>query len=236
MTYGDLFIDPKLPEPLGPSEVCKYFQRYQSGDNKARQIIIKHNIKLVIYIVLRVFGDTLYDSNELVSVGLIGLIKSVDTFDISKKVPFATYATKCIKNEILMFIRKEKKYQKNSSIDKLLSIDKDGHELTIKDILQDDNSDFVSDYEKKETNTEVRKLVESLSGRDKKIIMLYFGFDNDEQYTQQEIASKLHISQSYISRRITKILKRINIQLEQGSTNTKIKKKINTQKKLKIQN
>ena len=215
MDYNELFIEDKLPDPLSQSELYSYFEKMKSGDTKAREIIIKHNIKLVFNQVMKRFYNIPYEKKELVSIGLIGLIKSVDTFDTSKKLQFATYSTRCIDNEILMFLRKGKKYINDDSLDRPLNTDKDGNELSIEDTLSDENSDFVSDYEQKETFIIIRQLVEELPERDKEIITLHFGFINDKPLTQKEIADKLDISQSYVSRLITKILKRIKQQLRE---------------------
>ena len=117
MYYNELFIEDKLPDPLSQSELYSYFEKMKSGDTKAREIIIKHNIKLVFNQVMKRFCNMPYEKKELISIGLIGLIKSVDTFDISKDRKFSSYAVKCIDNEILMFLRREKKYSKEQSLD-----------------------------------------------------------------------------------------------------------------------
>lgn len=226
MNYDDLFIDSKLPEPLTQAEIFNYFEKYKSGDTSAREIIIGRNIRLVLNQVLKRFSNAPYDKKELVSIGLIGLVKSVDTFDTSKKLQFSTYAIRCIDNEILMFMRKGKKYVNDSSLDDTLRTDKDGSELKLEDILYDEDSDFILDYEEKESHSIIRRLVAELPERDKEIIVLHFGFIDDKPLTQKEIANKLNLSQSYVSRLITKIVKRIGIQLqEQGiiETTTKIK-------------
>ena len=216
MKYNDLFIDSKLPKPLKTEEIYEYFEKMKSGDMTAREKIINHNIRLVINEVIKKFSNSPYDLNELVSVGLICLVKSVDTFDTAKGLQFATYSTRCIDNEILMFLRKGKKSAFDQSINTPIGTDKEGNEKKIEDILEDDTSDFVSDYEDKITYNEVKKVVYNLSDREREIILLHFGFIDDHSYTQKEIADKLKISQSYVSRLITKIVKKIGIQLQEN--------------------
>lgn len=225
MDYNDLFIDSHLPEPLTKNQVYDYLERYQFGDESAKDEIIKHNIRLVINQVIKRFGTTPYEKKELVSIGLVGLIKSVNTFNISKNVEFATYATRCIDNEILMFMRKGKKYINDGSLEQPIGTDTDGKDLKIEDILSDDSSDFVSDYEDKETYKIVRKIVDELPDRERKIVMLHFGFIDDKIYTQKEIANKLNISQAYVSRLITKIVKKVGKRLVDNGVIDTIKEK-----------
>lgn len=219
MDSYDLFIDGKLPEPLTLKQFSKYLDQYNNGDKNAKDIIIVHNIRLVLERVIRRFGNSIYDKKELTSVGLIGLIKAFDTYDISKNVKFNTYAVRCIDNEILMFIKKEKN-QSNNSFEDVFCIDKDGKEFSNAEKLFDERIDLVSDYERKESIIETRKLVNSLQGREKEIILLYFGFYNDRQYTQKEIADKYHISKSYVSKVLNDTLKKLRSRLENKSTVT----------------
>ena len=240
MKFNDLFIGHnKLPEPLTKDETYSCFEKIKNGDLKAREYVITHNMRLVINEVCKKFGNTPYEKNELVSIGLVGLVKSVDTFDISKKYEFATYATRCIDNEILMFIRKAKKYIFDQSIDTPIGTDKDGNEQRLEDILEDITSDFVSDYMDESTYNEIRKIVYDLPDRDREIILLYFGFVNNKTYTQREIAQKLNISKSYISRLIKQIVKKIGLQCEEkgiiqgGSENsTTVKQSVNNSNEL----
>lgn len=215
MNYEELFIESnKLPKPLSKKELYSYLEQYKQGDLKAREQVIIHNIRLVLNQVSKKFANTRYDKKELVSIGVVGLVKSVDTFDTDKNFEFATYATRCIDNEILMFLRKGKKSAFDQSINTPIGTDKEGNEKKIEDILEDDISDFVSDYEDQITYNEVRKIVYNLPDRDREIILLYFGFIDDHSYTQKEIADKLNITQSYVSKLIIKIVKRIGIQLQ----------------------
>ena len=227
MEYDDIFIVSKAPKPLPKSELYDYLKKCSLGDNEAREKIIKHNIRLVINQVKKNFPNTPYERKELVSIGLIGLIKGVDTFDIEKKFAFSSYAIRCIDNEILMFLRKEKKYEKDESIYQTIGVDKNGKELTLEDTLKDDK-DFVEEHTHNEMLLSIRQIVYLLEGRDKEIIMLRYGFIDDKVYTQQEVANKLGISSSYISRLENKILKRISTELEDNEiieTPNKRKKK-----------
>lgn len=231
MNSNELFIDDDIPESLSRSEIYFYFEKLKSGDTEAREIIIEHNIRLVLYRVKKLFYNVPYEAKELVSIGLIGLIKSVDTFDTTKKLQFSTYASRCIDNEILMFLKKEKKHSNDKSFDEPLKINKEGIQLSIEDILRDESSNLASDYERKETYLIIRQLVEDLPERDKKIITLNFGFIDDKPLTQREIAKQLNLSQSYVSRLITKILKHIKYQLrEQGIIESSFDEIIKAQK------
>lgn len=210
----DLFVEKNMPEPLNQKEICDYFEKYKNGDSNAREILIERNVKLVFHQVTKKFANVPYDKKELVSIGIIGLIKSVDTFDISKNTKFSSYAITCINNEVLMFLRKEKKYINTDSLDRILNIDEKGREVKIGDIIPDEKSDFVSVYENQEVDSIIRNIIEDLPPRDKEIIRLYFGFINDIQLTQRQIASKLNISKSYVSKLVRKIVKQIRFELE----------------------
>lgn len=214
MNYNDWFISTKLPEPLTKDELYSCLEKVRKGDLKAREYVITHNIRLVINQVRKKFGSVPYDKKELVSIGLIGLIKSVDTFDISKNYEFSSYATTCIDNEILMFIRKWKRHIFDQSLYTPISVKSDGEEKNIEDVLEDTTADFVSEYEDTILYNEIRKIVYNLPDRDRKIILLYFGFINNKRYTQYEISKKLNISEFYVSKLTKKIVKKIGLQLK----------------------
>lgn len=203
----------ELPKPLPKDKLLELIDKVKQDDEEAKNKIIEHNIRLVIYEVTHRFKYVNYDKRDLVSLGNIGLMKAINTFDTSKNVEFTTYATRCIDNEILMFLRKIKKDQNVDSLEKPLTIDKNGNELKVEDTVYDD-TDIVEDYEKNEIYKIIRKMVESLPERDRKIITLHFGFEEDKTYTQKEIADILFVSQSYISRLVKKIVREIGIQLE----------------------
>lgn len=229
MNDNSFFIEKKVPEPLTQKELIEYYKKFKNGDLSAREIIIKRNIKLVLNQVWN-FNNYPLDKKELVSIGLIGLIKSVDTYDLTKNSYFSTYATKCIVNEILLFIRTEKKHFNDESINKVLEFD-ENTDITLEDMLTDETVNLTHNYEEKELYFALRKLVNQLPERDKEIIFLHFGFNNQKPLTQKELASKYNITQSYVSRIITNILKRLAIQLKEINLieESKLTKSINTQ-------
>lgn len=214
MNTDELFVDGhKLPQPLSKEEVYKLIQEANEGSKEARDKLITHNIRLVLYEVTHKFQNVNYDKKDLVSIGNIGLLKAINTYDLSKGFEFAAYAVRCIDNEILMLLRKLKKDQSNDSLDRVIFHDKDGSKMKLEDKLSDD-SDLVEDLENEETHRIIREVVKKLPNRDKEIIMLHFGFYDDKTYTQREIADKFNISQAYISRLITKIVKKVGKILE----------------------
>ena len=215
MNTDELFIDGyKLPKPLSKQEVYELLKKIKQGDELAREKFVEHNIRLVLYEVTGRFKSVEYDKKDLVSIGNVGLMKAITTFDTSKKVEFATYATRCIDNEILTFLRKLKKDQNVDSLDRTINHDKDGNELKIEDIIIDE-TDIVEEYTDNETHQIIRQIVKDLPDRDREIIMLHFGFYNDKTHTQKEIADMMSISRSYVSRLITKIVKKLGQQLQQ---------------------
>ena len=214
MNYDELFIDGhKLPKPLSKKEVYELLERIKQGDNKALAKLVEHNIRLVLYQVEKRFKTVQYDKKELVSIGNIGLMKAVTTFDISRNMEFSTYAIRCIDNEILMFLRNLKKYASDASLDEAIYHNNDGDEIKIKDTLSDD-MDFVEEYIDNETHLMIREIVNELPERDRKIIILYFGFYDNKRHNQNEIANMLSISQSYVARLIKRIVSQIGMQLE----------------------
>lgn len=229
MEYSELFIDNNLEEPLDENTLKLYFIKMKNGDLMARDIIITHNIKLVLGRVLKQFENTNYEKSELVSIGIIGLIKGVDTFDIDKGLKFSTYACKCIDNEILMYMRKVKKYVNTRSIDDPLNIDKEGNNFFIEEILSDGN-DLVIECEKKEIIKILNRLINELDDREKEIIMLYFGFYNDKRFTEREIGEKLNISRTYVSKIIKRALNKLSIKLKEHGYNTKDEEIVNLNK------
>lgn len=214
MNTDELFIDShKLPYSLSKDEVYKLIQKANEGSKEARDKLVTHNIRLVLYEVTNRFRNVDYDKKDLVSIGNIGLLKAINTYDLSKGFEFSTYAIRCIDNEILMFLRKLKKNQNVDSIDGVILTAKDGSEMKLVDKLSDD-IDFVEDYENEETHRIIREVVKELPNRDKEIIMLYFGFYDDKIYTHREIADKFNISRSYVTRLINKIVKKVGKILE----------------------
>jgi len=226
MNTEELFIDSdKLPQPLSKQEVYELFDKIKQCDEQAREKLIYHNIRLVLHEVTTRFKNVKYDKRDLVSIGNVGLVKAIETFDTSRKVEFSTYATRCIDNEILMFLRKLNRYIDMDSLDRKINPGNDGNESKIEDIISD-GTDIVKDYIDKETYCIIRKAVKDLPDRDREIIMLYFGFYNGKTYTQKEIADFFSVNQSYISKLITRILKWLGKKIEEQGlieSGTKIK-------------
>lgn len=193
-----------LPAPLDDDEINECFKRMQSGDITSRNKIIEHNIAFVIYKVNEKFWNTKYDIEDLVEIGIEGLIRSVDTFDINRNIKFSTYSRKFIVNEVLMFIRKNKK-NNNVSLDEIIAINKNWEEQTLYDRLNDDASDFIAEIEESELYKVIREVIERLPEERKNIIIQYFGFNNNPKY-QSEIANELGISQAEVSRSIDKTI------------------------------
>lgn len=211
----EIFIDGnKLPKKLTKQEIHILFEKYKNGDEEARQMIIVHNVRFVLYEVVHRFKNVEYDKKDLVQVGNMGLINAIDTFDVSRNIDFLTYAIKCIDNEILMFLRKMKKYKNNDSIDRKIIVD--DCNLTLKDVIESD-IDIANEYNDKETYQILRYLVDNLPEKERKVVMLYFGFYDGRTFNQQEIASMLGVSQSKISRMISKIVQKLGVSLKNQS-------------------
>lgn len=197
-----------LPAPLTPEEEKEVIEKLTAGDENARMVLIERNIRLVVYIAKR-FENTGMDIEDLISIGTIGLIKAVNSFDFSKQIKLATYASRCIENEILMQLRKTVKTKAEMSLDEPLNVDWEGNVLLLSDILGTD-SDVI--YKDVEARTEREILLESFNKlplREKAILKMRFGLYGDEEKTQKEIAEMLGISQSYISRLEKKIVNRL---------------------------
>lgn len=207
----NLFLT-KLLEPLTKQELNDCFQRFYCGDMEARETIINHNIRLVWLIVTRVSSTMLYDKKELFSNGCIGLIRAVDTFDATKGYSFSSYACACIKNEIIVYARKENKHMNNVSLEEIVGIE--DSEQTREDTIPDDKINIEVDFEKKEIYRIVRHCINDLPDMEKKVVMMYYGFINDKLYTQEEIGKINHISKQYVSKIIEKAKKLIEIKLK----------------------
>ena len=215
MGYNDMFIEGyKIPKKLPKEEMYDLLSKVSQGDTDARQKLIEHNIRLVIYEVNGRFNTLEHDKSELVSIGILGLVKAVDTYDLSKKIEFSSYAIRCIDNEILMFIRKLKKENGVDSLDRPIGGEGSDKKIKLEDTISSD-VDIETSYEDEEDYAEVRRIVYSLPEREREIIMLSFGFYDGRVYKQREIADKLNISRSYASRLIAKIVKDIKKQLEE---------------------
>jgi RNA polymerase sporulation-specific sigma factor len=197
-----------FPRPLSAAEEQKYVKLFRQGDINARNQLIEHNLRLVAQIIKKYYTQTA-DQDDLISIGTIGLIKAVNTFDPDKKIKLATYASRCIENEILMYLRRNSKLRSEVSFDEPLNIDWDGNELLLSDILGTDN-DLIYHYIEDEVDKELLGIaMKKLSSREKKIMELRFGLYGGGEKTQKEVADLLGISQSYISRLEKRIIKRL---------------------------
>ena len=209
-----LFINSNefLPPPLSKEEEEYYFKLYKNGDENAKNKIIEHNLRLVVYVAKKYEVNTSY-FEDLVSIGCMGLIKAISTFDVDKNFKLATYASRCIENEILMHLRKTSKQKLEISIDEPLNIDYDGNELLLGDILAIPEETVIDEIADDEQKKIMYKAIEELKPREKEIIKMRYGLDNGEEMTQKDVADKLKISQSYISRLEKKIIKKLKTKL-----------------------
>lgn len=203
-----------LPPPLEKEAESEMLGRL-GDDEQARQILIEHNLRLVVYIAKR-FENTGIGIEDLVSIGTIGLIKAINTFKSDKNIKLATYASRCIENEILMYIRKNAPTRAEISIDEPLNTDWDGNELLLSDILGSDDDSISYEIEVMEERMAIRRAVADLSTREREIIELRYGMNGKKELTQKEVADKLGISQSYISRLEKKIIAKLKCEIEAG--------------------
>jgi RNA polymerase sporulation-specific sigma factor len=197
-----------LPPPLNKDEEEILLMKLPSGDKAARSILIERNLRLVVYIA-RKFENTGINIEDLISIGTIGLIKAVNTFNPEKKIKLATYASRCIENEILMYLRRNNKIRSEVSFDEPLNIDWDGNELLLSDVLGTDEDIITKDLEANVDRKLLTKALHQLTDREKQIMELRFGLTNGEEKTQKDVADMLGISQSYISRLEKRIIKRL---------------------------
>ena len=194
-----------LPEPLSTSEEIEYLIKASQGDEKARSVLIERNLRLVIYIAKK-FENTGVELEDLVSIGSVGLIKAVSTFNYEKNIKLATYASRCIENEILMHLRKTTKQKLEVSLDEPLNFDKDGNELLLADILVAEGESTSKNMEISAEKQFLKQAIEKLNKREQTIMILRFGLNGEEELTQKQVADAMGISQSYISRIEKKIL------------------------------
>jgi len=205
-----------LPAPLGKEEEAEIFRRINEGDDSAREPLITHNLRLVVYIA-RKFEVCGAGIEDLISIGAIGLIKAVNTFCPARGIKLATYASRCIENEILMYIRKTSQQKQETSIDEPLNVDWDGNELLLSDVLGSD-PDLVGRRLESETERDLLlTAVNRLGDRERHIMAMRFGLFGCREHTQKEVADTLDISQSYISRLEKRILERLKRELERVS-------------------
>lgn len=197
-----------LPEPLSPDEESDLLEQLADKSLSAKKTLIERNLRLVVY-VARKFENTQINIEDLISIGSIGLIKAVNTFDTDKNIKLATYASRCIENEILMFLRKTHNTKTEVSIDEPLNTDWDGNELLLSDVLGTDTDEISRELEEEVDKKLLYEAIEKLSNREKKIIRLRFGLTSGTEKTQKEVADMLGISQSYISRLEKRIISRL---------------------------
>ena len=202
-----------LPPPLSKDEEKKIMERIMNGDQSAREPLITHNLRLVVYIAKK-FETSGAGVEDLISIGTIGLIKAVNTFRPEKNIKLATYSSRCIENEILMFLRKSSQLKHEMSIDEPLNVDWDGNELLLSDVLGSDNDTVNREIESETEKHLLLDAVSHLSEREREIIELRFGLGGRKEHTQKEVADSLGISQSYISRLEKKIIERLKREIE----------------------
>ena len=199
-----------FPDPLPIEEEEKLVELSRLGDKRARNTLIEHNLRLVAHIVKKYDSKNEFN-DDLISIGTIGLIKGVDSYSKKHNTRLTTYAARCIENEILMFYRNNKKHSKNISINEPIGFDKEGNEITILDILKTQSPDYIKDIHTKNNIILLKQFFNVLSSREKEIIIKRYGLYNEDEQTQKEIAKKLGISRSYVSRiekrALTKILR-----------------------------
>lgn len=198
----------KLPEPLSKEEELSLVTLSMEGDIHAREKLIEHNIRLVVFLAKK-YENTNIDLEDLVSIGSIGLIKGINTYRPDKNIKLATYASRCIDNEILMYLRKNKRRKTEVSLEDSLSYDAEGNELRLEDILGTENDVVTKKIEEETERNLVRHEIDKLNARDKQIMTMRYGLDGTKEMTQKEVADYLGISQSYISRIEKKVIKRI---------------------------
>jgi len=198
----------KLPPPLSKEKELEYLIKAQQGNIEARNILIEHNLRLVVFLAKK-YENTGFDIEDLVSIGSIGLIKGINTYKIDKNIKLATYESRCIANEILMFLRKNKKKKIEISLEETLNYDAEGNELHLEDILGTEDDIVPKEFENVMDKETLKREIEVLDDREKEIMTLRYGLNNTEEYTQKEVAEMLGISQSYISRIEKKIVKKL---------------------------
>lgn len=197
-----------LPEALTADEELALIERLKNNDETAKNELIEHNLRLVVYIAKK-FENIGTDLEDLISVGAIGLIKAVQSFNVEKNIKLATYASRCIENEILMHVRKKTKQNLEVSIDEPLNYDKDGNELLLSDVLESDDEGMAKELEKNSEKKILWEAIRKLNAREQRIMELRFGLSGEDENTQKEVADLMGISQSYISRIEKKILNRL---------------------------
>lgn len=202
-----------LPAPLDAEQEQLVFEQLEAGNPHARELLITHNLRLVVYIAKK-FENSGVSVEDIISIGSIGLIKAVNTFQPSKKIKLATYASRCIENEILMYLRKSSNRRQDASIDEPLNTDSEGNELLLLDVLSSDQNQIGSELERDAEWRILHQAVEALRPRERQIMQMRFGLLDGVEHTQKEVADQIGISQSYISRLEKRIIRRLRKELE----------------------
>ena len=195
----------KLPAPLDSKEEQELLEKLMQKDKEARNILIERNLRLVVYIAKK-FESSGVNIEDLISIGTIGLMKAINSYNLEKNIKLATYASRCIENEILMYLRKNNKIKTEVSIDEPINTDSEGNDLSLADILGTDNDSIFKSIEENDNKKVLLCAIKKLNNREKMIMQLRYGFDGVEELTQKEVADKLGISQSYISRIEKKVI------------------------------
>ena len=195
----------KLPAPLSVEDEYKLLVRLMNKDKEAKNILVEKNLRLVVYIAKK-FESSGVNIEDLVSIGTIGLMKAVNSYNLDKNIKLATYASRCIENEILMYLRKNNKIKTEISIDEPINVDSEGNDLSLADILGTDSDSIFRYVEDEESKKMLSVAIQKLNKREKTIMKLRYGFDGKDELTQKEVADKLGISQSYISRLEKKVI------------------------------
>ncbi|MCL2771310.1 MAG: sigma-70 family RNA polymerase sigma factor [Firmicutes bacterium] len=208
-----------LPSPLEAVEEARMIERFEAGDMDARAVLIERNLRLVVFVAKK-FLTSGHSLDDLISIGSIGLIKAVNSFKQDKNIKLATYASRCIENEILMFLRKTVKHKREVSLEAPIKKDDSGSDMSLTDILEEmEGDDIFGTINKEEDRKIILDAVKKLSQREQEIMILRFGLDGREEKTQKEVADFLDISQSYISRLEKKIIDRLKVELAQLRNN-----------------
>lgn len=202
-----------FPKPLSKAEEAVQIKRLKGGDLSARNVLIEHNLRLVAHIVKKYYALS-SDQDDLVSIGTIGLIKAIDTFDPDKNIKLSSYASRCIENEILMHFRNLRKTSLDVSLDESIDMDKDGNPLTLMDIMAVED-DILEQIDLKINSEKIREFLKDMPERERKIIIMRYGLNGCNPLTQREVAQALNISRSYVSRIEKRTLKELNSRFEQ---------------------
>lgn len=205
LLFGYISSDNLFPEPLSKSEEQYLLKKYFNGDKQARHKLIEHNLRLVAHIAKK-YASNSQDNEEYISIGTIGLIKGIDSFSEDKGFKLSTYCSRCVENEILMHLRSSKKTSADVSMNSVIGTDKDGNDMELIDIIEQEGVDPIDNiYNKVVTKEMLKYIKEELSDRERKVIQMRYGLNGEEEKTQQEVADILNISRSYVSRIETKI-------------------------------